>query len=341
MKLPAGQIAGFLERPDPARRVFLFFGPDGGLARERAHGLIRKLVKDPSDPFAVVAFQGSELGANSAKLYDEAAAIPFGGGRKLIRLQQAAETNSGPLADFLKNPPQADSVIVIEAGDLDSRSKLRTLCEKDASLAVAVPCYVEDAAQRQNTVAAHLKKEGLTASRDVLRFLADILPPDRLALRSEMDKLTLYARGQKEVTMEDARAVIADASGSEMDDLIAAACGGDCAKTMQLLDHFFAEQVSCVTILRAFQRHLMRLAQAQAWRAQGLSADEALKKLAPPVFWKAQEPMKRQLARLSAAQIEKRLNDLLQTEAATKRTGAPDQTLTAHLLLSFSGTPPR
>jgi DNA polymerase-3 subunit delta len=339
MKLTAGQIASFLERPNSDVRVFLFFGPDAGLVFERARNLSRKVVKDLNDPFAVTALSGGELGNNSARLYDEAASLSFGGGRKLIRLSQAVESNHGPVGDFLKRPPAGDSVIVIEAGELDARSKLRTLCEKEASIAVAIPCYIEDAGARQNTIAAHLKEEGLTAPRDVVRALADILPPDRLAMRSELDKLALYLKGKTEVTRDDVTAVIADASGNELDDLVTAVCGGDAPRAMSLLDHFFAEQASCVMLLRAMQRQLLRLQLCKGLIEQGLSTGEAFKKLSPPVFWKAEEPMKRQLSRFSADRIEKRLAELLEAEAAVKRTGAPDQAITSQLLLNMAAKP--
>ena len=336
MKLTAGQIAGFLERPKPDVRVFLFYGPDSGLVYERAKTLASKIVKNVQDPFAVTTLSGAELGSASAKLYDEAAAIPFGGGRKLVRVSHATEANQGPLADFLKAPPAGDSAIIIEAGDLDSRSKLRVLCEKAAELAVAIPCYVEEAGQRQTTITSLLKEDGLTAPRDVVRFLADILPPNRLALRSEMEKLALYVKGKGSITMEDVAAVIADASGNELDDFVNAVCGGDSAHAMGLLQHFFAEQASCVMLLRAVQRQLLRLQLLHALTDQGLSLAEAFKKLSPPVFWKAEEPMKRQLQRFTPARLEKRLAELLEAEAAIKRTGAPDEAITAQLLLNIS-----
>lgn len=339
MKLKTGQILPFLERPDPGVRVFLFFGPDAGLVFERARDMSRKLIKDLSDPFAVTVFSGSELGNSSARLYDEAASVPFGGGRKLVRLSQAIESNHGPIGDFLKSPPSGDSVIIIEAGELDSRSKIRALCEKDSGLAVAIPCYIEESPARQNTIAAQLKQDGLSASRDVLRALAEILPPDRLAMRSEIDKLALYVKGKSEISLEDVGAVIANAAGNELDDLVMSVCSGEPARAMSLLDHFFAEQASCVMLLRATQRHLLRLQLCKNLIEQGLSVGEAFKKLSPPVFWKAEDPMKRQLSRLSNKHIEKRLAELLEAEAAVKRTGAPDQAITAQLLLNMAAKP--
>lgn len=336
MKLSFSQISSFLARPPAAMRVFLFYGPDSGLAHDRAASLIAKLLPDKNDPFAVVSLSGAALGGEEARLADEAASMILGGGRRLIHVHQAIEANAKPLARFLDTPPPGDSAIVIEAGDLDKRSKLRSLCEGASEIAAGIPCYLEDSAARQRAIGDMLSAEKLRASRDVLRFLDESLPPDRMALRSEIEKLALYAQGRGEVTMEDASAVLSNAGGAEIDDWIQAMAGGETQKAQTLLDHLFAEQTSPVQLLRAAQRHLLRLRLARAYMDQGDNASVALKKLSPPVFWKLEEPMRRQLARWSAERLEARLAQLLEAEAAVKRTGAPDIALCAQLFLSLA-----
>lgn len=335
MKLSFSQIAGFLQAPLPSVRVILVYGPDAGLVSERAENLAAKLVKNKSDPFAVSLLTGGQIGGG-ALLCDEAASMALGGGRRLIRLQRANESNASALALFLKDPPSVDSVILIEAGDLDKRSKLRALCEGASPLAAGIPCYQEDAAARARTIAAALEAEKLIAPRDVIQLLADILPPDRLAMRSEVDKLALYAQGMGKVTVEDVTAVIANAGGAEIDDLVQAAASGDARRAATLLDHLLSETTSPVALLRGMQRHLMRLQLARAHMANGASAGEAIKKLTPPVFWKLVDPMTRQLSLWTLEKIEARLIQLAEAEAACKRTGTPDRELVSSLFINIA-----
>ncbi|HAX91921.1 MAG TPA: DNA polymerase III subunit delta [Rhodospirillaceae bacterium] len=336
MKLTFAQIAGFLQSPPASVRVILFYGPDAGLVSERAEAMASKLVRDKTDPFAVSQLTGAQVAAEPCCLYDEAASMALGGGRRLIRLQRAIESNATALARFLEEPPACDSVILIEAGDLEKKSKLRSLCEGASPLAAGIPCYLEDTRDRVRTVTAALQAEKLTAPREVIQLLAEILPPDRLAMRSELDKLTLYVMGTGKVTMEDVTAIIANAGGAEIDDLVQAAASGDVKRAATLIDHLYAEATSPVALLRGMQRHLMRLQLARAHMATGMGAGEAIKKLSPPVFWKLVEPMTRQLARWPLERIEARLAQLADAEAACKRTGTPDTTLTAQLFLNIS-----
>lgn len=335
MKVAFAQTAHFLKAPPSEVRVFLVYGPDDGLAKERAQELARRLVPDLKDPFAVCSLDGAQDVAQRLAL--EMTLSPFTGGRKLVRIAHATESVAGYLDAFLKNPPTCDSVLVLEAGDLGKKSKLRALCENAPSLAAALACYVEDGPARQKTIAAFLETHKLSASRDNVRLLADLLPPDRMAMRSELEKLALYVQGQTVLTPEDIRAVIAGAGGAEIDALIEAVADGAPARVSSLLDFLWEEQTSPVTLLRAIQRYFMRLHIARAaMDNKGLSAQAAVKALSPPVFWKNAEPMARHLGRWSSARIEARLAEILEVEAAFKRTGTPAETLCAHLLLTMA-----
>ena len=50
MKVSGAAIERFVAKPDPAARLVLVFGPDGGLVRERATKLARTVVADLNDP---------------------------------------------------------------------------------------------------------------------------------------------------------------------------------------------------------------------------------------------------------------------------------------------------
>ncbi|MGE3624150.1 MAG: DNA polymerase III subunit delta, partial [Bdellovibrionales bacterium] len=221
-------------------------------------------------------------------------------------------------------------------GELEKRSKLRQLCEGDGKTIGALACYAEEGPARQRIIAEMLEHLGTRASRNVLAFLGDILPPDRMAMRSEIEKLALYARGKPGIEMEDVLAVVHDAGAAEIDDLVYAAGAGNGMQVRQLLDRLFAEQVSAVAILRAAQRHFLRLQWARDQMEKGVGAAEAVKKLQPPVFWKHVEPMCAQVRRWPLMHIERILETLYEAEAAVKRTGASEAVQLSHILLGVT-----
>lgn len=337
MKFTTAQISSFLQSPDPKVRVVLFYGPDAGLVRERADSLAKKIVDDVNDPFRVSLLTGSMISDIAAKLYDEVSAQSLLGGKRLVRCSHAQDGVASAVEALLSDLPLNDSLLIIEADELAARSKLRMLCESDAKHACAIPCYIEDSTQRQRAISDMLKAENITASKDLLRLLADSLPPDRIALRSEIEKLAMYARGKNSVTLEDIHAVLQDAGAAELDDLVHAVAIGDAKRVCVLLDHLFAEQTSPVAILRAAQRHFLRLQLARSYCDDGMSANDAVGKLQPKVFWKFVEQTTRQVQRWPSPSIEKFLQKLYEAEAAVKRTGIPDVALCSQLMLQAAG----
>ncbi|HEU0117801.1 MAG TPA: DNA polymerase III subunit delta [Alphaproteobacteria bacterium] len=335
MKLTTGQISGFLQKPDPAIKVILLYGPDAGLVRERAEAIAKKTVSDINDPFRTASLTGAIIAEDPARLMDEMTAQALGGGTRLVRVQQATESMTAGLATFLKEAPACDALLLIEGGDLEKRSKLRAACENDAG-AVAIPCYVEEGPARQRAVTDILQAENLRIARDALMFLCDILPPDRIAMRSELEKLALYVRGKNVVVIEDILAVVQDAGAAELDDLIFAVGAGDLKRATLLMDRLLEEQTSVVAILRSAQRHFIRLQWARQQMDTGMSAGEAVKKLQPPVFWKYADSMTAQLRRWPAKKLESALQRLFDAEAAVKRTGTPDTALCSQLLLGMA-----
>ena len=336
MKLPAARISSFLSKPDPAIRVILVYGPDAGLVRERVIHLAKLTVPDLNDPFRVTALTGGMITEDTARLFDEMAAMALGGGKRLLRIQNPAENIAPHISKLLADMPNADSLLLIEAGDLDKKSKLRAVCEGESPLSCAIPCYVEDTAARQRTITEILNAENVHAPREIIASLADILPPDRMAMRSELEKFALYVGKGKEATMADVHASVQDAGAAEMDDLIFAIGSGDAKRAAQLIDRLFAEQTAPVSILRAAQRHFLRLQWVRAQVDNGLGATDAVKRLQPPVFWKYESTMAAQLRRWSRTRLEQALRRLYDAEAAVKRTGTPDTTLCSQVLLGLA-----
>lgn len=335
MKLATGQISGFLQKPDPSARVILVYGPDAGLVRERSDVVAKKIVPDLADPFRVSVLTTSIIADDPARLADEMAAQALGGGQRLVRITAATDSIAAALGTLIETMPPGDSLLLIEAGELEKRSKLRSLCENEGKSVYAIACYAEEGAARQRIIVEILQSLGTRASSDALALLGEILPSDRLAMRSELEKLALYA-GKAAIKIEDVQAIVQDAGAAEIDDLVFAVGSGDARRAEVLIGRLIAEQTSPVAILRAAQRHFLRLQWARGEMDRGASAAEAIKKLQPPVFWKYTDAMSAQLRRWPATNLERALSRLYEAEAAVKRTGTPDTALTAQLLLQMA-----
>jgi DNA polymerase III subunit delta len=222
--LRAKEIDAFLARPDPGRPIILLYGPDAGLVRERAEALLASAVDDPNDPFSLVKLDGDELAGEPSRLVDEAMTVPLFGGRRAIRVRAGSRSFASGV-DALADSPLKDCRIVIEAGELRPESPLRKACER-AMNAVAIGCYPDGERDLARLIDDELRISNLRIAPDARATLMALLGGNRQASRNELKKLALYAHGEREVTLDDVMAVVADASELKVDPIVDGAFAG-------------------------------------------------------------------------------------------------------------------
>jgi DNA polymerase III subunit delta len=334
VRLAPSRIAAFLQRPDPGISAALLYGPDEGLVRERAEIVARSVCPDLKDPFRVADLAAAVLAADPARLADEAAQLSLTGGRRVVRVRSAGDAHAKLFAEFLGSA-LGEALVVVEAGELPSRSALRRAFEAAPS-AVAIGCYPDTprdlAAVIRETLAAHR----VTASRDAGQFLVEHLGSDRLLTRSELEKLALYAGEGGRVELETARLSISDTAALELDDAIMAAAEGDAARVERVLGRVFQQGESPVSIIRALLRHLHRLHALTARAAGGASLDEVLRSARPPIFFKQEDSFRRQLGLWTEARLRPQLDGLAKAELNMKTTGLPAETICREAMLAVA-----
>lgn len=335
MILKGASIESFLRAPDASARAVLIYGEDEGLVRERAQRLAKTVVENLNDPFRVVEFFGSVLKDDPARLGDEATAIAFGGGRRVVRVRQATDTAEAACKTLLDLRTDFDSLVIVEAGELTPRSKLRKLFEA-AKNAAAMPCYADDARTLPDVIRQTLGEHGLSADRDALALLMQSLGADRSMTRGELAKLALYMGTEKSVTAQHVREAIGDCATAALDDVIYAAASGDAQRLDAALGRVLADGTNPVQIVRAAQRHFQRLHLARGDMALGKSADEAMRGLRPPVFFAVQDAFRRQLSTWSEDKLARAFDILTQAETDCKTTGLPAEAVTGRALLALA-----
>lgn len=331
MKIAPKQITAFLKSPDPAIQCILLYGPDNGLVKERADQLTQQVVADPKDPFLVADLAGDVIKADPARLADEAAAMALTGGRRVVRVYDADDSIAGTFKDFLKTPA-GDALVVVSAGDLAAKSKLRQAFETAKSVGAAIPCYSDDSMSLDGLIRSVFKERNIRIDEEAVQFLSSHLGSDRGLSRGELEKLALYAGDGGQVALEDAMESVGDSSAYSIDTVVYAAAEGDSDTLDRTLNKLWEDGTNAVALLRSMSNHIIRLQQVMAHREAGKPLDAAIKSLRPPVFWKLESRFKNQLSLWNKTLSATALKLLLQAEADCKRTGIPDRITCARCL---------
>ncbi|MEQ9640681.1 MAG: DNA polymerase III subunit delta [Alphaproteobacteria bacterium] len=336
MKLQPRQLAGFLREPPAATRVALIFGPDRGLVSERAAALVRVVAQDPQDPFRVVTLLPADLKEVSSRLADEYAALSFGGGRRAVRLRDAGNGEAGAVETVLELDVDGDALVIVEAGELGPRDRLRVLCEKHPA-AATIACFADADSTLEALIQHSLREAGLAIDPDALAELVGRIGADRQVSRRELEKLALYKAGYGDtVGLADVEAVIGDGSPLALDDLIGAAAEGDLGRVDRVYRRCLDMGQSPVGILRGLMRHLQRLHLVAARVGQGARPEDAMKSLRPPVFGPNQARFRRQLGLWDAGRLAGALQRVWDAELACKTTGSPAAALTSRCLMQIA-----
>ncbi|HUN49935.1 MAG TPA: DNA polymerase III subunit delta [Candidatus Sulfotelmatobacter sp.] len=326
MKIQPRGFARFAARLDPALRTALVYGPDGGLVRERALALVRAVVPDVQDPFRIAELGMAAIADTPGRLAEEAAAMAFTGGRRVVRVLGASDRLSEPLAALLEDFP-GDTLIVLEAAELGPRSSLRRLCEA-APNAAAIACYADDAEALELLVESVLHAAGKQVEADALDYLKANLGSDRGISRQELDKLVTYAgAGQRSITLADAQACIGDSSALSVDDVVDAAAGGQLLALDRAIGRSLLAGEAPVALIRAAQRHLQRLHLVAGLRDAGQPLEAALGRLRPALHFSRKDGFRAQLGRWPTARLAQALDLLTEAEIDCKSTGAADEVL--------------
>lgn len=339
MKVSPRQADAFARKPGPDIRAALVYGPDRGLAQERIETLAASVVDDTLDVFRYMEISTSRLKTEPALLVDEALAQALGGGRRVVVVTDASDAATDSFSNLLEHPGLEDpdtALVLARAGDLGGRSSLRKLFES-ASRAAAIACYADDEPALHRLAEAFLADKGLTSESGVVDFVAGQLSADRQLNRRELEKLALYVGNKGVVSLEDASACLGDNAAAALDDTVLAAADGDYRALERALERAWSEGLSPVALLRAGQRHLQRLHKVRVQvDQQNRSADDAMKALRPPVFWKMKDRFRTQAGRWRAIPLEQALMRLTETEILAKSTGLPDRAACARALLAVA-----
>ena len=332
--IKASEVDRYIARPDTGEPIVLVFGPDAGLVRERVDALVRSSVDDPNDPFALARIEGEDLAANPSRLVEEAHTVPLFGGRRAV-LVRAGSRNISAAVETVIAAPSNECRIIIEAGNLNKSAPLRTLCEK-AKVAAALPCYADGERDLARLIDEEMRSSDLTIAPDARAALMSLLGGDRLASRSEIRKLVLYARGQQRVELADVMAVTADASALALDGVIDAAFAGRTAEVESEFAKARAGGASPAAIISAAIRQVANLHKMRLAIDGGDSAEFAMKRGAPPIHFTREKQVAEALRAWSGPRLLHAMQQLAEASLEARRNSPLADTIAQRTLLSIA-----
>jgi DNA polymerase-3 subunit delta len=292
MKAVKASLAKALDRPDPAIRFYLFYGPDEAGSRALAGQLLKGLS---AEKFQLLA---QSVKADPAVLTDEAGAISLFGGKRAIWIEPAGDEIADSVQALLESPA-SESPVVALAGSLRKTSALLKLAESHSS-ALSHISYPPDARDFDRIVANLASEQGLRVVPDLSRRIASAAAGNQAIAAQELAKFATYL-GADPANPRDLDAETVDMLGADsaeadlmrLGDLALAGRMGALLEELGRLPHGGSE---AVPVLRALQRRFLMLAPLRARIERGERVDAVMTSMGKALFWKDKELIGRLLS---------------------------------------------
>lgn len=284
MLVKGRQAESFAKRPGSEFWAVLAFSEDEGLASDAAQSLLAAWAgKSRMD---ITILDDDAVRKDPGLLFDALEAVSLLGDKRAVRLRTSGDKIAALLIEAIE-AGDADSgryaaKLVIEAGSLAAKSKLRVAAEKAANTA-CLQLFAEDAGDIRDRVRAALMAEGAAIADDALELFCADLPGHRAIANAEIEKLALYSRGLgREVSTKDILSLTATALRQDISGVLIAALEGRPAEAHTALDRLNEVGTSPISILRSLQMETLRMLSAHEKSAVG-DANPG-RSLRPPVW---------------------------------------------------------
>ncbi len=323
MKVAAGQIAGVLRDLSRFTGVVLH-GDDSGLVRERALAVARAVVASLDDPFLSSVLVKEEHN----RLTEEARSQSLLGGRRVVRVLDAGD-GLAPLASRLE--PEG-ALVVLESKALDTRSRLRKMAEAAPAWA-CIACYSEEGPALAASIRRDASLAGYELTDDAVALLTRELAVDTATRRAELEKLFLFAGGEKQVGLEMAVQCCARVAEASMDLLLASLMEGDVGTVGRLLQYVVDEGATGPGMIVSLTTRIQRVLKVRLRVEAGGSVEEAVRSLTPPVFGRDAVRLGREAQSWPEPALLGLLADARAADIACKRAASRDATIACQLFL--------
>ena len=311
--------------------AILVYGPDAGHVSETIKRLVGGAVTDPKDPFSVIEVDAQIIKQDPTFVTDSALAFSMSGERKLIRIRNATDIMV-PIIETILQFETIEANIILDAGNLDTRSKLRALFEKNNRLG-SLACYGDQGASLKNLINGIFKENDIYAGEGVLDYLLACLGNDRQHTVNELNKLALMVGPGGRLSLEETIDSIGDSGLLALEDIAYFTGSGNVETLCLSLQRAEDSSQSPITILRTVINHFQRLHSIATKTENGAPLEATIKNLRPPVFWSRKQEFERQARAWTTSKLELALDRFFIGEHQCKTTGIPPMPLCSQVLI--------
>ena len=208
--------------------------------------------------------------------------------------------------------------IIINAGLLETRSKIRSLFEKQKDL-ICIPTYQDNNDTLSKLATIFFRDEKISISQQNINLIIEKCNGDRGFLRNELDKIKNYTRGKKKLSSKEILKLINLSENFEFSELIDNCLAKNKNKMINILNENNFNTEDCIIILRTFLSKAKRILKLAIQFEKNKDINKTINSAKPPIFWKEKNIVKIQLNKWKPEKIRKLIDSINNIELETKK----------------------
>ena len=290
---------------------YLLYGKNEGLKKDCVNEILKK------NDGKVFSYEEKQIKDETESFYENILSGSLFESNKIFIINRASEKIFDTIQDLIDR--NINNIrIIINAGILETRSKLRSLFEKNKDL-VCIPTYPDNNDTLSKLTTIFFKKENIPISQQNINIIVDKCNGDRHNLNNELNKIKNYTLSKKKISSQEILRLINLSENYEISDLIDNCLAKNKNKIINILNENNFSTEDCIIILRTFLSKTKKILKLAIELEENKDINKTINSAKPPIFWKDKEIVKVQLNKWKTEKIKELIKNINNIELEIKK----------------------
>ena len=291
-------------------KLVLFYGKNEGFKNEATNNLIK-------DKDEITKYEEKEVLENINDFIESILSKSLFESEKIIIIKRVTDKIL-KIIDEINSKNIEDIKIILNADNLEKKSKLRSLFEKDKKY-VCVPFYPDTEQTLSKLTFNFLKKKNISISQSNINLIVNKCNGDRETLLNELNKIEYFSKNGKKITTENIAKLTNLIENHGISELIDNCLAKNKKKIVNILNENNFNNDDCILIARTFLNKAKKILKLSSEFQNNKNIDLTISSAKPPIFWKDKEITKQQIYKWTPENIKQLIYKLSEIELLIKK----------------------
>ena len=283
-------------------------------------GLIEETIKNTFKPIFtknIISYDEAEIINNVEAFQEEILNKSLFESEKFLIINRSSDKIVKIIENIVEKKIK-DLKIIITAGILEKRSKLRNFFEKNSNT-ITVPFYEDNYQTLLSLAERFFKDKKISISQQNINLIVERSKNDRISLKNELEKINNYSVDKNNIDTNKILKITNLAENYHVSELVDNCLSRNKKKIITILNENNPAPEDNILILRTFLFKLKRLKQLKLNLNLKNNVETVMSSFKPPIFWKEKDLIKLQLRLWSLEQIQKLIFNINKLELLIKK----------------------